>query len=106
MLCAAGDHSASGRGREVDEKMMPMPPDESQLAVDPPTPTSIRDAALSLAVDRAIAEVVPRLLEGGVQVILLKGPSHARWLYDDPDQRTYTDCDLLVPPDEAVRASN
>lgn len=70
----------------------------------PTLPPSVRTAIRSLSVDQAIAETVPLLGAAGVRCILLKGPSHARWLYDRPDERTYTDCDLLVAPDDADRA--
>lgn len=48
--------------------------------------------------DAATAEVVRAFDRAGVDSILLKGPSIARWLYERPAQRTYVDCDLLVPP--------
>jgi hypothetical protein len=71
-----------------------------------PIPTAMRAAVRSMSVDRAVVEVIPRLRDAGIPSILLKGPSHARWLYDDPDERTYADCDLLVPPGDAVGAES
>ena len=34
----------------------------------------------------------------GVWAVLLKGPSTARWLYDEGESRAYLDCDLLIAP--------
>ncbi len=34
----------------------------------------------------------------GVPALLLKGRSLARWLYPRSAERSYRDCDLLVPP--------
>jgi hypothetical protein len=59
-----------------------------------------------MSVDRATAEVAPRLRAAGIPCIVLKGPSHARWLYEDPHARTYGDCDLLVPPGAAERVES
>ena len=71
-----------------------------------PIPAAMRAAVRSMSVDRAVVEVIPRLRDAGIPSILLKGASHARWLYDDPDERTYTDCDLLVPPRDATAAES
>jgi hypothetical protein len=40
----------------------------------------------------------------GIEAILLKGPTLARWLYDHVSMRPYVDSDLLVPPGEIGRA--
>ena len=53
----------------------------------------------NLAVDRVTLEVLGALEDRGLDAILLKGPAHARWLYDPPHLRTYSDTDLLVAPD-------
>lgn len=53
----------------------------------------------NLAVDRVTLEVFEALDERHVDAILLKGPTHARWLYDPEHRRTYSDTDLLVVPD-------
>jgi hypothetical protein len=71
-----------------------------------PIPAAMRAAVRSMSVDRAVVEVIPRLRDAGIPSILLKGASHARWLYDDPDERTYADCDLLVPPRDAEGAES
>jgi hypothetical protein len=52
----------------------------------------------TLAVDAVTAEVVTALDAAGVESLLLKGPSIARWLYRDPADRPYVDSDLLVEP--------
>src|SRR5687767_13504493 len=41
----------------------------------------------------------------GIPSLLLRGPVMARWLYDDPAERPYSDVDLLVPRDRLVDAS-
>lgn len=38
--------------------------------------------------------------ESGVRVAVLKGAALAEWAYRAPGMRTYTDVDLLVPPDD------
>jgi len=57
-------------------------------------------AAQRLRVDYATAAVLNAFEAAGVRTILLKGPSLARWLYAPGDQRTYLDCDLLVPEED------
>lgn len=49
----------------------------------------------SLRIDAVTAEVTNALRDAGVQNILLKGPTVARWIYRGPE-RTYVDCDVLV----------
>jgi hypothetical protein len=66
--------------------------------------TAVRAAARILSLDRATAEVVTELRDRGVRSILLKGPSAARWLYDDESERPYVDCDLLVGPNDLTNA--
>jgi hypothetical protein len=46
--------------------------------------------------DGIAADVVAALEAEGVASILLKGATFARWLYDDPGERTSGDADLLV----------
>jgi hypothetical protein len=53
-----------------------------------------------LALDNALAELIKLYDTRGVRPLLLKGPAFARWLYDDPRERSYNDIDLLVRPDE------
>jgi hypothetical protein len=59
--------------------------------------------ALSLALDVAAAEVVTALRNASIRSILLRGPALALWLYED-GTRFYSDVDLLVAPDDFVRA--
>ena len=47
-------------------------------------------------VDAASAEAVVALDAAGVEVVLLKGPAIAQWLYADGEPRWYNDCDLLL----------
>lgn len=58
----------------------------------------------AMAVDAVTAEVTAALEEAGVEGVLLKGPSIAAWLYEDPAERPYVDTDLLVDPALAPRA--
>ena len=62
------------------------------------TSAPLRAATHRLAVDRVTVETVGALEEAGIETILLKGPSVARWLYEDDGRRTYGDTDLLVDP--------
>lgn len=55
------------------------------------------------AVDRMIVAIAGSLTDAGIEPIVMKGPTFARWLYDD-GRRVYRDADLLVDPDEWERA--
>ena len=57
-----------------------------------------------LALDHALAELIGLYDRQGVRPLLLKGPAFARWLYDDPRERSYNDIDLLVRADELAAA--
>jgi hypothetical protein len=59
-------------------------------------PQAVRRAAAALQVDLVTREVTARLERAGVSCVLLKGPTFARWLYDDVLSRPYSDTDLLV----------
>lgn len=61
-------------------------------------------AANALRIDLAAIEAMGFLGEAGVRSILLKGPTFARWLYDDPADRGYSDADLLISPDDLATA--
>lgn len=64
-------------------------------------------AGARLRTDAGTAEVLDRFDRARVRALLLKGPSIASWLYADPAERPYYDCDLLVGPadfDAAERA--
>jgi hypothetical protein len=62
-------------------------------------------AMWTMAVDAVTAEVASALEDAGVDSILLKGPSVAGWLYDDPAERPYVDSDLLVDPTKLATAA-
>ena len=61
-------------------------------------PASVARAASNLILDFACARVVSTFERAGIDVILLKGPSIAKWLYERPYDRSYVDVDLLVDP--------
>ena len=63
-----------------------------------PPDRAVRAAAFRLSLDAALEELIEALAADGVHPLLLKGPAFARWLYDDPNERTYIDLDLLVAP--------
>jgi hypothetical protein len=69
--------------------------------MDPRTP-AITDAVRSLLLDETLAEVARALDSEGIPIIVLKGPSIARWLYDDEGERPYLDIDVLVSPSDAA----
>lgn len=58
----------------------------------------LRSRATRGRVDAVTAAAVAALGRAGVTSLLLKGPTVADWLYDDPAQRSYVDSDLLVEP--------
>jgi Uncharacterised nucleotidyltransferase len=60
--------------------------------------------ARALALDTLAVDVVRGLRERGIESLLLRGPALARDLYDDPQQRSYVDIDLLIEPDRFVEA--
>jgi hypothetical protein len=62
------------------------------------------DAAITMAVDAAAADVVTAFQESGVRCILLKGRTLGQWLYGESELRTYVDVDLLVDPQDFTRA--
>lgn len=57
-------------------------------------------AARCLALDELAARTCELLTRQGIPVLLIKGPVTVRYLYAAaPEQRTYSDVDLLVSPD-------
>jgi len=60
--------------------------------------------ARMLVLDAAAVEVTDALRPAGVESILLKGPSLARWIYRDDELRPYSDVDLLVAPGDVRRS--
>jgi hypothetical protein len=57
-----------------------------------------------MVIDAATAELFSALAQEEAGVRLLKGPSIARWLYDDPSEREYGDCDVLIAPESLAVA--
>lgn len=62
----------------------------------PPSQAALVSARI-LAADAVTAEVVAEFKHRGIRALLLKGASHATWLYDG-EARPYGDADLLVSP--------
>jgi hypothetical protein len=62
--------------------------------------------AANLRVDARTAEVLRAFEAGGIESLLLKGPSIARWLYDNENPRGYADSDLLVQPTQLAAAED
>lgn len=58
----------------------------------------VSQAAAKLVRDAECARVVGALEAEGQEVVVLKGPSVAAWLYDPAYERAYTDIDILVDP--------
>ena len=63
-----------------------------------------RTALGNLQVDLTTVKVSRALESAGLRSVLLKGPSIAEWLYEEPSRRQYTDTDLLVSPSDVPRA--
>jgi hypothetical protein len=63
-------------------------------------------AARGLALDLALSEIARVFAERDIRAVLLKGPAFARWLYEDPHERSYSDIDLLVAPEVLARAGS
>lgn len=53
-------------------------------------------ALMALSLAGAAAEAIQAMRARGIEVILIKGPTVAGWLYDDPSERPYGDIDLMV----------
>jgi hypothetical protein len=70
------------------------------------TSTEQTTTAVLMALDAAAVDVLGALERAGARPVLLKGPSIARWLYDEPGERVYVDIDVLVAPDAAPTASD
>jgi hypothetical protein len=60
----------------------------------------------SLQMERQLQEIIEAFGEQGVQVLVLRGPALAFSLYEDPAMRPSGDLDLLVIPEQVVRARN
>jgi len=66
--------------------------------------TARLEAFRRLALDSALADIARLFQRCGVRPLLIKGPAFARWLYDDPRERSYNDIDLLLAPNEFAAA--
>jgi hypothetical protein len=58
----------------------------------------------SLQMERQLREIIEAFKQDGVQVLVLRGPALAFSLYPDPAMRPSGDLDLLVLPEQVVRA--
>src|ERR1700761_3803432 len=67
---------------------------QDESALDPNFRTVVR----KLLIDRFTAEVTTRFIQDGIEVLVLKGPVLAEWLYPG-EVRGYCDSDLMVAPD-------
>jgi hypothetical protein len=67
------------------------------LEGDRPTVVSYGEQLWSLMLDGACRSIVHHLETDGYPMIMLKGATIATWLYPRPDERTYSDLDILVP---------
>ena len=74
-------------------------------ADSPPIPELLATAA-SLRMDALAAKTKAEFDARGIEAILLKGPSFARWLYEGGPARLYTDVDFLVSPQNWEAARN
>jgi hypothetical protein len=74
-------------------------------ADSPPIPELLATAA-SLRMDALAAKTKAEFDTKGIEAILLKGPSFARWLYEGGPARLYTDVDFLVSPENWEPARN
>jgi hypothetical protein len=66
-------------------------------------PSRIDVGARNLVVNSTLVEVTGALRGEGLRGIVLKGVTTARLLSNDPAERRYDDCDLLVSPRELPR---
>jgi len=70
-----------------------------------PASPGLVTTACALATDAAGAKVVAAFDAAQIESILLKGPTIADWLYPG-ELRPYVDADLLVSPDQVMRAAS
>jgi hypothetical protein len=82
------------------DKIEPSPTNQPVLS------PALKAAAQRLLIDAGTLQAVRLFQAADIPCILLKGPSIARWLYDDPSERFYCDSDLLVPHDLLPQAEN
>jgi O-antigen/teichoic acid export membrane protein len=75
------------------------PRDPAAAVAETSIPSHITLLGTIMRVDATTVEVTKAFRAAGIRSILLKGPSIARWLYSTKSARPYTDCDLLVSPE-------
>jgi len=80
-------------------------------AFHPPTPiiSRMRKAFMDsrvrcLQVEKQLLELLDAFNTAGIRVLVLKGPALARSMYPDPAMRPSDDIDLLVRPEEFIKA--
>ncbi len=67
---------------------------------DQALPIYARLLAREQIMERHLRRLLEALTTAGIRATVLKGPHLARSVYANPAHRTYTDLDLLVPPDD------
>lgn len=65
-----------------------------------------QSAMRGLLLDSTAATLSASFRAAGIETLLLKGPSVARWLYAEPQARRYVDVDLLVRPTDFAAAES
>lgn len=80
--------------------MFPAPVHEGTRSLN-----KLQVAASNLRVDVVTVEIAQALTSASIPFLLLKGRAIATWLYDDPTERPYNDCDLLVSPARFAEAT-
>jgi hypothetical protein len=63
------------------------------------TDTTRQRQVWTLLLDDACRKIVEHLTAAQQPFLMLKGATIATWLYDDPVSRTYSDLDILIPPE-------
>ena len=76
-------------------------PEATRLAIND---AAQRDSVRALQGMAELARLVRALEASAIPVVALKGPAFAQWLYGAPGCRRFGDLDLLVTPDDRVRA--
>jgi hypothetical protein len=79
----------------MDNRIAPDPAPEG-TAARPIAPAIM--AAQAMMVEAQVARLLPMLHSYGIKALLLKGPSHERWLYGPGEPRPACDVDILVAP--------
>lgn len=85
----------------MPDEILAHPPTGSDHLTDRARITAVGQRML---IDRWTVDIVDAFRTTGIDAVLLKGPVIARWLYDDPVARGYSDADLLVRRSDLNRA--